>query len=123
MIAKKIKYTDVDEVEHEDTFYFHLDKGELISLELGEEKGMSTKIQKLIDTKDNKQIIATVKEIVVGAVGKKKGNLFIKNEDIRDEFEFSGAYGELLIELLDNDKAAENTAAFINGILPKSARA
>jgi hypothetical protein len=44
------------------------------------------------------------------------GKRFIKNDEMREEFQQTAAYSALFMELATDDKAA---ADFVNGIIPK----
>lgn len=119
MLKKTIVYEDLDGNPVEGVFYFSLNKAELIELEIGEAEGFSNKLKRIGELKDNRQILAVFKEIVLMSVGKRSedGKRFVKNQEYRDEFSQSNAYSELLLEFFtDTSKAIE----FFNGILPKS---
>ena len=63
-----------------------------------------------------REILKIFKDIILLSYGKKSddGRLFVKNEELREEFSQTAAYSALYMELLDDKKAAE----FINGIVP-----
>jgi len=118
VLKKTIKYKNLfTDEEMEGDFYFHLSKAEIAELELSVEGGLSEALKRIIESKDNKEIFAEFKHIVLEAYGVRSedGTRFIKNQKVREEFESSEAFSELLIEILtDEDKAAE----FVNGIIP-----
>jgi hypothetical protein len=99
-------------------FYFHLSKAELIEMEMSHEGGLSEALQKIIIAEDAKSIIAEFKNIVLGAYGQKSedGRRFIKNQQLREEFESTEAYSTLFMELVTNTDAA---IEFINGVIPQ----
>jgi len=118
VLKKTIKYKDFNDEEVEEDFYFHLSKAELVELEMSHEGGLSEALQKIVEAEDTKSIIAEFKKIILGAYGQKSpdGRRFIKNQQLRDEFESSEAYSELFMELVtDTDAAIE----FVNGIVPQ----
>ena len=84
------------------------------------EGGMAKRLQKIVDTKDTKQIVEIFKDIILRSYGEKSddGRRFIKSKELSDAFSQTEAYSELYMELSSDDKAA---AAFINGITPKPA--
>jgi hypothetical protein len=116
VLKKTITYkTPFDEEETED-FYFHYSKGELAEMAFGAPGGdLMTQLRNLGDD-DNAMIIRTFRDFVLGSVGRRDGNKFIKTDKFRSEFEHNGAYSELFMEIINNaDKAAE----FVNGVIPK----
>lgn len=118
MLKKTITYTDFNDEQVSEDHFFHLSKAELVELELSHEGGLSESLKKIIEAQDGKAIVAEFKNIILSAYGKRSedGRRFIKNQQLRDEFESSEAYSTLFMELvLDADKAAE----FVNGIIPK----
>jgi hypothetical protein len=107
----------IERQEVTEDLFFHLSQAELIELEMSEKDGLSVVLQKIIDTEDGRAIIAEFKKIILGAYGKKSedGKRFIKNQQLRDEFESSEAYSTLFMELVTDAGAA---ASFVNGIVP-----
>jgi hypothetical protein len=118
VLKKTITYKDFNDNEVSEDFFFHLSKAELVELEMSHDGGLSSAIQRIIDTEDNKRIIEEFKNIIMTAYGKRSedGRRFIKNQELRDEFASTEAYSELFMELVtDTDAAVE----FINGIIPQ----
>ena len=118
VLKKTITYTDFNDEEVSEDFFFHLSKAELVELEMSHKGGLSESLKRIVAAEDGKAIIAEFKSILLGAYGKKSedGRRFIKNQQLRDEFESSEAYSVLFMELVtDTAKAIE----FINGIIPK----
>ena len=119
MHKRAITYTDYDDNEVTDVFYFHISEPELIDLEVENEKGLQHFLRKIIETKDNKALVDMFKKLVLMSYGVKSddGKRFIKNDQLRTEFSQTAAYNKLFMDLaLDFNVAAE----FIKGILPKS---
>jgi hypothetical protein len=117
MIKKTIKWSNLftDEEEEKD-FYFHINKAELIELEVSYEGGLSGYFQKLVDEDDAVGIVKEIRKLVLISYGVKEGSQFVKSPELRDEFEKTEAFSELLMEVsTDADQAAE----FVNGIIPK----
>lgn len=117
MLKKTITYTDYNEVERTEDFYFNLTETELMEMELGTAGGMAEMIQKIVAAKDAPAIIKIFKDLVLHAYGVKSpdGKRFIKNDQIREEFSQTQAYSKLFMELATDDVAAAN---FVNGIMP-----
>lgn len=123
MYAKKIKFTDFNGNEREQTFYFNLTKAELAELQLSHEGGLQEYLQKIIDSQKTTEIAEIFKKLILMSYGEKSddGMRFIKKDPVRgrlaDEFEQTDAYSELFMELAQNDVAASE---FMNNILPAS---
>ena len=117
MVKKTITYTDYNDAERTEDFYFNLSKAELAEMQLTTEGGFSTYIQRIIDAKDVPALTRAFKDVLVKSYGKKSddGRRFIKSEEITDEFVQTEAYSEIFMELVSDDKLA---AEFVNGIIP-----
>ena len=117
MLKKTIKYTDYNDVERTEDFYFNLSKAEVLEMEMGTTGGLAEQLSKIIAAQDLPSIIKEFKDLVLKAYGEKSadGRQFIKNEEIKTAFSQTEAYSNLFMELaMDNDSAA----AFVNGIIP-----
>jgi hypothetical protein len=117
VLKKTITYEDFNGETKTEDFFFHLSKAELVELELSHEGGLSASLQRIIDAEDGKGIVQEFKNIILSAYGKKSddGRRFIKNQQIREEFESTEAYSALFMELVTNTDAAVD---FINGVIP-----
>ena len=118
MLKKTITYTDFNDEEVTEDFHFNLTKAEVIEWELSTEDGIAETIQKIVKTKDGKQIIEIFKGLILKAYGvkSKDGRKFVKSEESRNDFVSTEAYSDLFIELSTDATAA---AAFVNAIIPK----
>lgn len=118
MLKREIKYEDFDGVEQTDVYYFNISKPELIELEVEYPEGFGGMIQRIVETKDNKELIKQFKELVLLAYGEKSadGKRFIKSDELREQFSQTAAYQSLFVELATSDTAAVD---FLKGILPK----
>lgn len=117
MLKKTITYTDFNGEEVSEDFFFHLSKAELIELEMSQEGGLSSWLQKVVAAEDGKSIMEQFKMIILTAYGQKSvdGRRFIKNQDLRDEFASTEAYSVLFVELVTDADAA---AVFVNSVIP-----
>lgn len=118
MLKKEITYNNFDGTEETEVFYFNLTKAELIEIEMGHEGGLSEALKKIVASKDGAEIIKEFKSIILRSYGKRSpdGKRFIKNQQVRDEFESTEAFSVLFVELVtDTDAAAE----FVRGIMPQ----
>lgn len=118
MLKREINYEDFDGNQVTDTFYFNLNRTELIELEVEYEGGLQAALQRIIETKDNKKLIEEFKKIILASYGVKSddGKRFVKSDVLREEFTQTAAFDALFMDLATNDKSA---SAFIIGILPK----
>lgn len=118
MIKKTVTYDDYNGFSRTEDFYFNLTKAEVMEMQLSTVGGLDTMLKKLVATNDMPSIIKVFKELVLKAYGEKSpdGRRFIKNDELRSEFEQTEAYSIIFMELATDDKAA---AEFINGIVPK----
>lgn len=118
MLKKTITYTDYNEVERTEDFYFNLTKAEIMEMELTTVGGLSAMIEKIVAAKDGPTIIKTFKDLVLKAYGEKSadGRRFIKSPEIAEAFSQTEAYSQIFMELATDDEAA---AKFVNGIIPE----
>lgn len=115
MFRKTIKYTNYNDQEVTQDFYFHLSKAELLEMGVG---NMQERLQRIIASKDNTAILQEFKALIKLAVGirSEDGETFIKNDQAKNLLLFSPAYDELLFELCTDAKAATE---FIKQLLPE----
>lgn len=126
MLERTFTYTGFDGKEHKDTWCFYLSKADILEIHLGTYVGLDVLIQRLIDAQNGKEIMAIIKEIILKSVGHPSadGRRFIRNQEIRDEFEQTEAFSELFEELiLDSDKALEFVASVVPAEMGKYMRA
>jgi hypothetical protein len=117
MLKQTIKYTDFNDTEREEVFYFNLTKAEILEMEASHNNGLLKTVERLQLEKDNFKIIEVFKSIILKAYGEKSedGKRFIKSKELSDSFAATEAYSELFISMLNAEKAVE----FISGIIPK----
>lgn len=118
MIKKTITYTDYNDLQRTEDFYFHLTEAELTELSVSVTGGLAALLEKIVKENDQKQIWEYMKILVNKSYGVKSadGRQFQKDKNILDAFAQTEAYSMLLMELSSD---AESAAAFANGILPK----
>lgn len=126
MIKKTIKFTDFNDNPQEKDFFFHLSKGELVKMQMAavteRTDGLQEKINRIVDTRNGKEIVQLVEEIVEMSYGIKSGDgsRFIKNDEIFADFKSTDAYSELIFELATD---ADFLAQFIKGLMPANLNA
>lgn len=121
MHKETITYTDYNDVERTEDFYFNLNKAELLDLETGVTGGYTAMIKKIIATQDTPTLMDIFRKLILMAYGEKSadGREFIKNEELRTSFKQTEAYSELYVKLATDDAAASK---FIEGIIPAKLR-
>lgn len=125
MIKKTISYTDYNDREQKEDFYFNLSKGELMLMEISavDNKTLSleNKLEMIGKARSGIDVANLLEEIVGKAYGVKTpdGSKFEKSAAILSDFRSSGAYSELIYELTVS-LATDGKAAgeFINGLIP-----
>lgn len=118
MLKKDITYTDYNDHERTETWYFNLNDAELVELQMSTNGGLDVLITRIVQEEDAPKLMELFKKIILLSVGKKSddGKYFTKNEQIREEFASTEAYVKLFMELSTDADAA---VKFINGIVPK----
>ena len=117
MLKRTITYTDYNDVERTEDFYFNLSKAEIMEMEMSTTGGLAEMIQKIVAAQDVPAIIKVFKDLVLKAYGEKSadGKRFVKSDEIKTAFSQTEAYSQLFMELATDAEAA---AAFVNGIIP-----
>ena len=117
MIKKTVTYTDYNGVERTESFYFHFSEAEILDMEMSTEGGFAERVQRIIDAKNQTELLKVIKQFVYDAYGVKSedGKRFMKNDEVKAAFIESPAYSEIFMEMLTNDKLA---AEFVNGVVP-----
>lgn len=116
MIKRSITYVDYNGKERTEDHWFHLNKAEIMRLEMSVKGGLTAAIHKYVANDDNTSIFQIIEEVILKSYGEKSpdGKKFIKNEEILNNFTQTEAYSSLLIELMSDDKKA---ADFMNAIV------
>lgn len=118
MISKTFTYTDYNGEERTETAYFNLSKAEILEMEMSVDGGFTAMIERIVEAKDAPSVVKIFKDLILRSYGIKSpdGRRFIKNQQLRDEFEQTEMFSELFMELSLNDNKASE---FINGLIPK----
>lgn len=127
MIKKLIKFEDYNGEEKEKECYFNLSKSELTKLELTTEGGMKKLLETIVENKDVSSMIDLFESLVLKSYGVKvkvpnietgkDEEIFKKSQFLSDEFKDSPAYDALFMELITDEKAANE---FVRGLVPAS---
>ena len=99
-------------------YYFHLSKADIIRIMGRDREGDWEKyVQNVVESGDSDTIFNFIEDIIKQSVGKRTPDgLFIKPRDYAEAFVASEAYGELVIELIQNEKMAKE---FFRGVVGK----
>lgn len=118
MFKKKITYTDYNGQERTEDFYFNLSKSELIMLESTTPGGYTAMLQRIIDSKDNTQLMKIFTDLIKMSYGVKSddGKHFVKNDQVVEDFLNSAAFDQMFTEFFTDENAAAN---FAKGIIPQ----
>ncbi len=121
MLKKPVKYKDYNGEKQEEVFYFNLSEPELIDMEmeLHVQGGMKAHIDKIIEAKNQPELVRIFKKLVLESYGIKSddGKRFDKSEEIRKSLYTHAAYPVIYMELATSSEAA---ADFIIGIMPEN---
>lgn len=117
MLKKSITYTDYNDKERTEDFYFNLSKSEVLEMEMTTTGGLAEKITGIVAAQDTPSIIKIFKDLILQAYGEKSpdGKRFVKSKELAEAFCQTEAYSILFMELATDAVAA---TAFINGIVP-----
>lgn len=117
MYKKTITYTDYNDVERTEDFYFNLTEPELAELQTSTPGGYAAMIDKMVKAKDAASLISILKDLILKSYGVKSedGKRFIKKPEYTEEFTQCPAYSELYMMLATDEKEASD---FITKILP-----
>lgn len=117
MIKQTITYTDYNDKEQSEDFYFNLNKLEVMEMEISFEGGLQAHIERLTQTTAGVDAYYMFKDIILASYGTKSldGRTFIKNDELKASFEQSPALAELIFGFLQD---GQDAAAFIKGVLP-----
>lgn len=118
MIKKTVRYEDFNGEMTSEDLYFHLNKKELMDLEMSGDESFSAKLLQISESKDIREILSAFQTILLSAYGirSEDGKKFRKSKDIRDEFENSEAFSELLFGMLSEP---DDAAKFMGALMPK----
>ena len=118
MLKRTISFVDIDGNKVSEEFYFNVAREDMIEL-MVEKPEMEDKLQAMVDSMDGRSIDSLLKEFILLGVGRRPEGTrqFVKNEEVTNDFRYSGAYGQLLWELANDPTLAEE---FMEGIFPPS---
>lgn len=118
MLKKTIEYTNFNDEKVTEDFYFNFTKAEVAEMEFSKVGGLEKHFKRAIASENAPEVMAIFKEILSKAYGRRSedGKRFIKKPEYWAEFEQTGAYSELFMELMTQP---EYSAEFFAATLPK----
>lgn len=120
MIKKTITYTDFNEMERTQDFYFNLTKVELMKMEASVDGGLAEKLKRISAAQDGAAIMEVMEDLIKKSYGVKTADGgFVKKPEALEAFVSTEAYSNLFFELVTDADAA---LAFVKGILPADLR-
>lgn len=117
MFKKTVTYPDFNGVERTEDYFFNITKTDLSEMQMSQPGGLKGFLERIIAAKNEAEIMAMFKELVVKSYGEKSpdGRYHIKSPAVQEMFTYSPAYDIIYMELATDEIAA---AAFIKGIIP-----
>lgn len=118
MYAKKMKYTDFNGNEREETFYFHLTEADLTKWNFEKPGGLEAHLNRIMEEQDPNKLIVLFDELISRSYGVKDldGRGFVKTPEELAKFKSTQAYSDLYIQLATDANAA---AEFVRKVIPK----
>lgn len=118
MFKHTVNFVDFNGNDHEETLYFNYSKPELMKMIRKDDGKYIDNLNNIADSDDAGAITEAFSSLVLDAYGKKSedGTRFVKNDEIRTEFEQSIAYETFLFEMLENPELIDS---FMKSVLPK----
>lgn len=114
MFEREFDCEGVNGKMYKETWDFHLSKADLVEINYGTYFGLDEMMRRMIDAHNGKEIMNLVRTIILKSVGRPSadGRRFLRNDEIRSEFESSDAYSQLFTELVTTpDKLLEFVAS------------
>jgi hypothetical protein len=118
VLKKSIKFKNLDGVEEEVVYYFHMNRGDVAMMEVSSQGGYSGYLEKIIKDNDRGAIARAIKELILVSVGyrdKDDAGRFIKTDEYAKAFSQTEAFSELYLELITDTAAS---IEFFKGVLP-----
>ncbi len=110
------RYTDFDGHERVEELYFNFTEPQLREFLDKEPTFKEKNLANLIATKDNKLMLEALQKLIIAAYGEKSsdGRVFRKNQEIRENFEGSAAFEQLMDDLMYKGDTKTVEELFIN---------
>lgn len=114
-------YTDYDDNQRTEDFYFNYSQAELADMQFSVAGGLAGMIDTIIKTNDFPELVKLFRELIQKAYGQKSndGRRFIKSPELTKEFTETEAYSQIYIRLATDTNAAQE---FLNNVISKNMR-
>lgn len=117
MIKYTVSYEDFNGKKIDEDLYFHLRKMDIVDLEVTEGISVSERVEKITGADSALDVKELLKGFVLSAYGvRTEDGKFLKSNKIREDFESSEAYSEIMWRLLTHPT---DMADFFNNLIPK----
>lgn len=120
VVKRNISFQDLDGNPVEEEWYFELSEADAAEMDLAHHENVEAYLTDILERKDSKSWMAVLKEIMIAAVGKREGKLLVKDDAIRREFKFGGAYKQFFSELIEMEDAGNQ---FFVSVMPQNIQA
>lgn len=117
MLKQKIKYTDYNGKEREETFYFNMSAMDARRLIYSKPEGFKNFIDQKFAENDLNPVIDLFEDIILSSYGEKSedGTSFVKSPEISKKFSQTAAYEALVDMFFEKDGFINE---FFMGVLP-----
>lgn len=101
-----------------ETFYFNISEMDIVQMDMYQDDGMENFLRRIASTEDRRKLWDLIKDLILSSYGVRDPDMrgFIKTPEIRQKFEFSNAFNNLMLELMSDQAKLE---AFILDVLPE----
>lgn len=121
MYKKTISYKDYNGKERTEDYYFNIDEGEIVEMEMSVNGGYSNMIERVVKEESNPELFKIFKDFVCKAYGEKSadGKYFLKEDEegrpLVRKFLQTKAYSALMMEFMTKTQSFTD---FVNRIIP-----
>lgn len=117
MIKRTFTYKDYDGKQQTDVCYFNMNKAEIATMQVRMDGKYIDHLKDLLAKEKIEELFHFFKDLVLDSYGEKSsdGKRFIKSAQMREEFEQSIVFSDLIVDLISSP---EKMADFTKGILP-----
>lgn len=118
MLKKEVTYEDYNGEKRTETLFFNLTKAEIAKIQLKENGNFIEYMQRLLQKKKIEELYLFFEDFVRRSYGEKSldGSKFIKTPEITQDFEFSPAFSEVVMSLVESPDELQR---FVMGVIPK----
>jgi hypothetical protein len=115
VVKRDITFSNIDNEEVTETWYFSLGKKDVLDMELAHREDRDAFLKSIVSDKNGHDLLIVWRDLLFRAVGKRVGNQLVKNSEVLAEFEYGGAFEQLLSEFIED---VEGGAKFFIDIMP-----